>query len=63
MECKMRFGKSLAAYQLALKSNWKKILVLTYKPAVQNVWEEDLLRHKDFTGWQFCQKTGLVIGK
>ena len=56
---KMRFGKTFAAYQLALKSNWKKILVLTYKPAVQNAWEEDLTRHKDFSEWQFLSKDGL----
>ena len=56
---KMRFGKTFAAYQLALKSNWKKILVLTYKPAVQNAWEEDLARHKDFHDWQFLSNDGL----
>ena len=56
---KMRFGKTFAAYQLALKSNWKKILVLTYKPAVQNAWEEDLTRHKDFHDWQFLSNDGL----
>ncbi len=56
---KMRFGKTFAAYQLALKSSWKKILVLTYKPAVQNAWEEDLSRHKDFEDWQFVSKDGL----
>ena len=58
---KMRFGKTFAAYQLALKSNWKRILVLTYKPAVQNAWEEDLSRHKDFIEWQFLSKDGLGI--
>ena len=50
---KMRFGKTFAAYQLAKKMNWKKILVLTYQPVVQNAWEQDLLRHVDFKGWQF----------
>lgn len=29
---KMRFGKTFAAYQLALKMGWEKILVLTFKP-------------------------------
>ena len=23
---------------------------------VKTAWEEDLLTHKDFEGWQFCQK-------
>ena len=60
---KMRFGKTFAAYQLAKKENWKKILVLTFKPAVQHAWEEDLLLHKDFEGWQFVSKKGLNINK
>jgi len=50
---KMRFGKTFAAYQLAKKMGWKKVLVLTFKPAVQNAWEEDLRSHVDFAGWQF----------
>ena len=50
---KMRFGKTFSTYQLAKKKGWKKILVLTFKPAVQNAWEEDLLSHVDFEGWQF----------
>ena len=53
---KMRFGKTFTTYQLALKMGWKKVLVLTFKPAVKSAWEEDLLTHKDFEGWQFCQK-------
>ncbi len=57
---KMRFGKTLAAYQLAKKQGWKKILVLTFKPAVQSAWEEDLKTHIDFEGWQFISKNGLT---
>jgi len=57
---KMRFGKTFATYQLAKKMGWKKILVLTFKPAVENSWREDLLNHLDFEGWQFLSKnTGL----
>ncbi len=56
---KMRFGKTFAAYQLAKKMRWTKILVLTFKPAVQNAWEEDLLGHVDFRGWQFIKPGGL----
>lgn len=56
---KMRFGKTFAAYQLALKMGWKKILVLTFKPAVQSAWEEDLKCHVDFKGWQFISPGGL----
>lgn len=56
---KMRFGKTFASYQLALKMGWKRVLVLTFKPAVQNAWEEDLLTHTDFKEWQFIDKDGL----
>jgi len=56
---KMRFGKTFAAYQLAKKMEWRKVLVLTFKPAVQSAWEEDLQTHKDFEGWQFISKGGL----
>jgi hypothetical protein len=53
---KMRFGKTFAAYQLAKQMGWKKVLVLTFKPAVQSAWEEDLKTHVDFEGWQFVSK-------
>jgi hypothetical protein len=52
----MRFGKTFTTYQLALAMGWKKILILTFKPAVKTAWREDLLTHKDFDGWQFCEK-------
>ena len=50
---KMRFGKTFAAYQLALKMGWTKVLVLTFKPAVLSAWREDLQEHIDFQNWQF----------
>lgn len=56
---KMRFGKTFAAYQLARRMGWRKVLVLTFKPAVQNAWEEDLKGHVDFRGWQFISSRGL----
>jgi hypothetical protein len=56
---KMRFGKTFTTYQLAKKMGWKKVLVLTFKPAVQNAWEEDLMTHVQFDGWQFISRNGL----
>jgi len=50
---KMRFGKTFAAYELAKKMGFTKILVLTFKPAVETAWDEDLRTHVDFEGWQF----------
>jgi hypothetical protein len=56
---KMRFGKTFASYQLAREMGWKKVLVLTFKPAVQSAWESDLKSHVDFAGWQFIKPGGL----
>lgn len=50
---KMRFGKTFAAYQLARKMELNRILVLTFKPAVESAWRDDLVSHVDFEGWQF----------
>lgn len=55
---KMRFGKTFTAYQLAKRMGWKKILVLTFKPAVQSAWQEDIETHQDFQDWQFIHKDG-----
>ena len=56
---KMRFGKTFAAYELAKRMGLKKVLVLTFKPAVEAAWEEDLMTHKDFEGWQFICRDGM----
>ena len=53
---KMRFGKTFAAYQLAKRMGWKKVLVLTFKPAVEHAWGEDLKNHLDFQDWQFVKE-------
>ena len=50
---KMRFGKTFASYQLAKKMGLSRILVLTFKPAVESAWREDLVTHMDFEGWQY----------
>ncbi|WP_208544793.1 GIY-YIG nuclease family protein [Rathayibacter festucae] len=53
---KMRFGKTFTAYQTAREMDWTRVLVLTYKPAVQSAWKEDLLGHVDFEGWHFVDR-------
>ena len=50
---KMRFGKTFASYKLAQQMGFRRVLVLTFKPAVESAWREDLLSHVDFGGWQF----------
>ena len=54
---KMRFGKTFASYHLAKKLEAKKILVVTFKPAVEDAWQVDLESHKDFVGWQYFSKS------
>ncbi|MBQ3762017.1 MAG: DEAD/DEAH box helicase family protein [Clostridia bacterium] len=53
---KMRFGKTFASYQLAKKLGYKRVLILTFKPAVETAWREDLMTHVDFEGWQFISR-------
>ena len=54
---KMRFGKTFAAYQLAKKLQTKRVLVLTFKPAVEDAWQTDLENHVDFDGWQYLSRS------
>jgi hypothetical protein len=53
---KMRFGKTFTSYQLAKAMGWTRVLVLTYKPAVEKAWRDDLESHEDFAGWRFKGK-------
>lgn len=50
---KMRFGKTFASYQLAKRMNARRVLVVTFKPAVEDAWQADLESHVDFEGWQY----------
>jgi hypothetical protein len=54
---KMRFGKTFASYQLAKKMDAKRVLVLTFKPAVEDAWQTDLESHADFDGWQYSSRS------
>ena len=54
---KMRFGKTFTTYQLAKKLGAKRVLVLTFKPAVEDAWQADLENHKDFDGWQYLSRS------
>jgi hypothetical protein len=53
---KMRFGKTFASYHLAKKLGAQKVLVVTFKPAVEDAWQYDLESHADFDGWQYLSK-------
>ncbi|MCF8177307.1 MAG: restriction endonuclease [Sulfuritalea sp.] len=54
---KMRFGKTFTSYQLAKKLGAKRVLVLTFKPAVEDAWQTDLESHADFNGWQYLSRS------
>lgn len=54
---KMRFGKTFTAYQLAQKLGAKRVLVVTFKPAVEDAWQTDLETHVDFDGWQYQSRS------
>ncbi len=54
---KMRFGKTFTTYQLARKLGAKRVLVLTFKPAVEDAWQTDLESHADFDGWQYLSRS------
>jgi hypothetical protein len=53
---KMRFGKTFTTYQLAKKLGAKRVLVVTFKPAVEDAWQTDLEIHVDFDGWQYLSR-------
>jgi hypothetical protein len=53
---KMRFGKTFTTYQLARKLGTRRVLVLTFKPAVEDAWQTDLESHVDFEGWHYLSR-------
>jgi|LakMenEpi03Aug12_release.lakeMendotaPanAssembly.Ray.scaffolds.fasta_scaffold41854_6 superfamily II DNA or RNA helicase len=53
MNAKMRFGKTFTSYQIMKSLDIKLVLVITYKPAVDAGWREDLNTHVDFDGWNY----------
>jgi len=53
---KMRFGKTFTTYQLAKTLGAKRVLVVTFKPAVEDAWQTDLENHVDFSGWQYLSR-------
>lgn len=51
LNCKMRFGKCFTTYKYCEENNINKILILTFVPAVEKSWEEDLYhikKHYDY---------------
>lgn len=46
LNCKMRFGKSYTTYKYCEDAGFKKILILTFIPAVESSWKDDLYHIK-----------------
>jgi Asp-tRNA(Asn)/Glu-tRNA(Gln) amidotransferase A subunit family amidase len=53
----MRFGKTFTTYQLAKSLGAKRVIVVTFKPAVEDAWQTDLESHADFNGWQYLSRS------
>ena len=40
-DCKMRFGKTVSAYELIRKAKFQKTIVVTHRPVVEEGWRKD----------------------
>lgn len=40
-DCKMRYGKTVTAYELIKRQGYKKVIVITHRPAVEDSWGSD----------------------
>jgi len=58
VDAKMRFGKTHVTYQIAKRLGARRVLIVSYKTAVEDSWRSDLERHVDFEGQAFR----LVLG-
>lgn len=58
---KMRFGKTLTALEVVRKSEFKKTIIVTHRPVVNDGWYEDFgkifFRAKDKDSYDFSSKT------
>ena len=60
-DCKMRFGKTVTAYELVKQMNFQKVLVVTHRPAVVDGWRTDFYKifHDDRV---FVTKANIMAG-
>ena len=42
--------------EVAARLGVKRVLVVTFKPAVEDAWQTDLESHVDFDGWQYLSR-------
>ncbi len=58
---KMRFGKTLAAFEVIKRLNFAKTLILTHRPVVSEGWFEDFQKIFYDTKWRYGSKNGASI--
>ncbi|WP_052175066.1 hypothetical protein [Paracoccus sanguinis] len=58
----MRYGKTVTAYHLACRMRAKRVLVLTFKPAVEDAWRTDLESRAYLNDWQY-QSRGFRVDR
>ena len=56
MECENAIWKNICFVSVGKENGIQAYSYLTFKPAVQTAWREDLLTHVDFEGWQFISR-------
>ena len=54
---KMRFGKTISAYELIKQNNYQKVLVMTHRPVVSDSWFDDFQKiTMDEAGYEYGSK-------
>jgi len=60
-DCKMRYGKTVTAYELIKRMNLKKVIVVTHRPAVEDGWDTDHKLIFEGTNHTFIDKSNEKI--
>ena len=64
LNCKMRYGKSYTTYKYCEEAGLDKILILTFIPAVESSWKEDLThikKHYDYFTDDNLRKESFIL--
>lgn len=56
-DCKMRYGKTVTAYELIRQMGLKRVIVVTHRPAVEDSWDTDHDLIFEGTNHKFIDKT------
>lgn len=61
-DCKMRYGKTVTAYELIKQMGLKRVIVVTHRPAVEDNWNSDHKLIFEGTNHEFIDKTNPLNG-